>query len=148
MYVVFGFLYSLRCKDDCYEIGLAGRGVGKQLGPDTDVTHTQAPCRYREGWRIQSIVIRILKEDYFLCNFSKVSFAFCMQLSESLPSRPVLLGLSRTKFCSCRRTKTEPNFFFLLFSLSEALHYQNHGVVIWEKDDSRGAVEEEPESLE
>ena len=37
---VVGFLYSLRCKDDCYEIGLAGRGVGKQLGPDTDVTHT------------------------------------------------------------------------------------------------------------
>jgi len=38
-----------------------------------------------------------------------------------------------------------PSFFFFL---SEALDFQNHGVVIWKKDDSRGAAEEEPESPE
>ena len=97
---LYGFLYSLRCKDDCYQFG---RGVGKQLRPDTDVTHTSpVDTDYRKDQSytvsINTKILMISMEDFCLAKCSKtVCFVFRLHLSKSYPGQPVkLLGLSRT----------------------------------------------------
>ena len=96
-------------------------------------------CRYWEDWRIQSVVVGICwwsqRKTICCADFNKV-VCFLPAAVRKSPQSTGFTWVIQNKICK------------LMHSLSESLNYRNHGVVIWEKDDPRGAAEEEPESPE